>query len=295
LLTGESGTGKEVVARLIQRGSPRAKGPFVALNCAALPETLLESELFGHEKGAFTGAVSSRAGSIEQASGGVLFLDEVGEMSLPVQAKFLRVLQEREFTRVGGTRPIRADIRVIAATNRDLKAALARGQFREDLYYRLNVFAISLPPLRARIEDILPLAEAFLEELGPRVGRPAGGISRAAREILLTYAWPGNVRELRNVLERATILCEGGLIAAEHLPIELAHREEASRTASTAPSFPSGGVDLQVVERDLIVKALHTSNNNRARAARLLGLTRAQLYRRLEKHGLDARSRSSEA
>src|SRR6185436_9947551 len=187
-----SGTGKEVVARFVHRGSTRASGPFVALNCAALPETLLESELFGHEKGAFTGAIAPRAGSIEQAAGGVLFLDEVGEMSPAVQAKFLRVLQEREFKRLGGNRPLHANVRVIAATNRDLKAALARGEFREDLYYRLNVFAIALPPLRARTEDILSLAEAFLEELGRRVGRPAAGISRAARELLLAYAWPGN-------------------------------------------------------------------------------------------------------
>jgi transcriptional regulator with GAF, ATPase, and Fis domain len=286
LLTGESGTGKEVIARFIHRGSTRASGAFVALNCAALPETLLESELFGHEKGAFTGALGARAGSIEQAAGGVLFLDELGELSPGVQAKFLRVLEEREFKRLGGSRSLHADVRVIAATNRDLKAALARGQFREDLYYRLNVFAMELPPLRERRDDILPLAEAFLEELAPRVGRPAAGISRAAREILLAYAWPGNVRELRNVLERATILCDGGLITADHLPIELAGREEASR-AATAGSFPTGGVDLHVVERDLIVKALETSRNNRARAARLLGLTRAQLYRRLQKHGLE--------
>jgi transcriptional regulator with GAF, ATPase, and Fis domain len=288
LLTGESGTGKEVVARFIHRGSPRAKGPFVALNCAALPETLLESELFGHERGAFTGAVASRAGSIEQAAGGVLFLDEVGELSPQVQAKFLRVLQEREFKRVGGNRAIRADVRVVAATNRDLKEAMARGEFREDLFYRLNVFAIGLPALRRRLEDVLPLAEAFLEELGSRGGRPAAGISKAAREILMAYSWPGNVRELRNVLERATILCDGGLIAAEHLPIEIAGREEASREASGAEAFPAGGVDLQVVERDLIVKALRTSKNNRARAARLLGLTRAQLYRRLQKHRLES-------
>ncbi len=290
LLTGESGTGKEVIARFIHRGSPRANGRFVALNCAALPETLLESELFGHEKGAFTGAAAARAGSIEQAAGGVLFLDEVGEMSTAVQAKLLRVLQEREFQRLGGTRPMQANVRVVAATNRDLKAAMAKGQFREDLYYRLHVFEIALPPLRERPEDILPLADAFLEEVGPQVGRPAAGISREAREILFGYDWPGNVRELRNVLERATILCDGGLITAEHLPIGLARREEASAKAAASDAFPQGGVDLQVVERDLIVKALQTSRNNRAKAARLLGITRAQLYRRLQKHGLEPAS-----
>jgi transcriptional regulator with GAF, ATPase, and Fis domain len=290
LLTGESGTGKEVIARFIHRGSPRASGPFVALNCAALPETLLESELFGHEKGAFTGAANARPGSIEQAAGGVLFLDEVGEMSPSVQAKFLRVLQEREFQRLGATRTLRADVRVIAATNRDLKAAMARGQFREDLYYRLHVFEIALPPLRDRPEDILPLADAFLEEVGPQVGRPAAGISREAREILFAYAWPGNVRELRNVLERATILCDGGLITAEHLPIGLARREQASATASAAigaSAFPAGGVQLQAVEKELIVKALAATGNNRAKTARMLGITRAQLYRRLQKHGLE--------
>jgi len=219
LITGESGTGKEVVAHLIHRGSRRAEGPFVALNCAALPEALLESELFGYEKGAFTGAVSARAGRLEQAAGGTLFLDEVGEMSPAVQAKFLRVLQEREFQRLGGTRMLKADVRMIAATNRDLQVAMTKGAFREDLYYRLHVFAIHLPPLRERPEDILPLLEHFVQELGPVVlGRPAAGISREARERFLAHAWPGNVRELRNAVERALILCEGGLINPEHLP-----------------------------------------------------------------------------
>jgi two-component system NtrC family response regulator len=288
LLTGQSGTGKEVVARFIHRGSSRAKGPFVAINCAALPETLLESELFGHEKGAFTGATSSRAGSVEQAAGGVLFLDEVGEMSRSVQAKLLRVLQEREFQRLGATKTMRADVRVIAATNRDLSTAIGRGEFREDLYYRLHVFEIRLPPLSERRDDVLPLAESFLEELAHVVGRPAAGISRDAREVLLAYSWPGNVRELRNVLERATILCDGGLITSEHLPRELgaaAKSVHASR-ADVADEGPST-FDLDTAERDLIVKALEASGNNRSQAARLLGLARAQLYHRLRKHGLD--------
>ena len=288
LLTGESGTGKEVIARLIHRGSPRAQGPFVAINCAALPESLLESELFGHERGAFTGATSARAGSIEQAAGGVLFLDEVGEMTRPVQAKLLRVLQEREFQRLGGAKPLRADVRVVTATNRDLPAAIARGEFREDLYYRLHVFEIRLPPLRDRSEDILPLAEAFLEELAHVVGRPAAGISREAIEVLLAYSWPGNVRELRNVLERATILCDGGLITAEHLPRELGTASSAAR----APRAETNGdappeFNLDAAERDLIVKALDASGNNRSQAARMLGLARPQLYHRLRKHGLD--------
>ncbi|PYT34887.1 MAG: hypothetical protein DMF52_11715 [Acidobacteria bacterium] len=286
LLTGESGTGKEVVARFVHRGSPRARGPFVALNCAALPENLLESELFGHEKGAFTGAVASRPGRIEQAAGGVLFLDEVGEMTPAVQAKLLRVLQEREFQRLGATRPMKADVRIVAATNRDLETALARGEFREDLYYRLRVFEIRLPPLRERREDILPMAEAFLEEIGQMVGRPAAGISRDARDALLSYPWPGNARELRNALERATILCDGGLITVEHLPIGLGQPGPARAHDGAPEDFPSGGVSLQVVERDLITKALQESKNNRSRAARLLGITRSQLYSRMQKHRL---------
>jgi len=203
-----------------------------------------------------------------------------------VQAKLLRVLQEREFQRLGGAKPVKADVRVIAATNRDLAAAIARGEFREDLYYRLHVFEIGLPPLRARRDDILPLAESFLEELAHVVGRAAAGISREAREVLLAYAWPGNVRELRNVLERATILCDGGLITAEHLPRELAAKGNgAARPAADAPAAPAG-FNLEAQERELIVKALAASGNNRSQAARLLGLARPQLYHRLRKFGL---------
>jgi len=292
LLTGESGTGKEVVAHLIHRGSRRAEGPFVALNCAALPEALLESELFGYEKGAFTGAVAARAGRLEQAGGGTVFLDEVGEMSPAVQAKFLRVLQEREFQRLGGTRTLKADVRVIAATNRDLKVAMTRGAFREDLYYRLHVFAIHLPPLRERQDDILPLLEHFLSQLGPVViGRPAAGISREAREQFLAYAWPGNVRELRNAVERALILCEGGLINPEHLP----WHAEAATSAPLPPAesaqpavadFPAQGVDLEAMERTLIEGALKEAGQNKSKAARLLGLTRTKLYTRMQRFGL---------
>jgi DNA-binding NtrC family response regulator len=292
LLTGESGTGKEVVAHLIHRGSRRAEGPFVALNCAALPEALLESELFGYEKGAFTGAVSARAGRLEQAAGGTLLLDEVGEMSPAVQAKFLRVLQEREFQRLGGTRMLKADVRVIAATNRDLKAAMTRGAFREDLYYRLHVFAIHLPPLRERPEDILPLLEHFVQALGPVViGRPAAGISREARAHLLAHAWPGNVRELRNAVERALILCEGGLINPEHLPW---YTESANRAPPPPPAaaqapvgeFPAQGVDLEAMERTLIERALKEAGQNKSKAARLLGLTRTKLYTRMQRFSL---------
>ena len=292
LLSGESGTGKEVVAHLIHRGSRRADGPFVPLNCAALPEALLESELFGYEKGAFTGAVAARAGRLEQAAGGTLFLDEVGEMSPAVQAKFLRVLQEREFQRLGGTRMLKADVRVVAATNRDLQVAMTRGAFREDLYYRLHVFAIHLPPLRDRPEDILPLLEHFVQELGPVVlGRPAAGISREAREHFLAYAWPGNVRELRNAVERALILCEGGLINPEHLPW---HAEAARSAPQPLPSvaepvvgnFPANGVDLEAMERTLIERALKQAGQNKAKAARLLGLSRSKLYSRMERFRL---------
>src|SRR3989442_1264113 len=260
LLTGESGTGKEIIAQLIHATSRRAGGPFVALNCAALPEALLESELFGYEKGAFTGAVVARPGRLEQAAGGTLFLDEVGEMSPAVQAKFLRVLQEREFQRLGGTRMQKANVRVIAATNSDLRAALAAGEFREDLFYRLHVFAIRLPPLRERPEDIRPLLEHFVAELGPVVlGRRAAGMSREAREHFLAYGWPGNVRELRNAVERALILCEGGLINPEHLP----WHAESTKSAAPLPAaaqippaaaqpaveaFPAHGVDLEAME-----------------------------------------------
>src|SRR5881296_2555619 len=294
LITGESGTGKEVVAHLIHRGSRRAEGPFVALNCAALPEALLESELFGYEKGAFTGAVAARAGRLEQAAAGTLFLDEVGEMSPAVQAKFLRVLQEREFQRLGGTRMLKADVRVIAATNRDLRVAMTRGAFREDLYYRLHVFAIHLPPLRERPEDILPLLEHFLNQLGPVViGRPAAGISREAREQFLAHAWPGNVRELRNAVERALILCEGGLINPEHLPWHAESARSAPPPLPAGPAsqppvgdFPPHGVDLEAMERTLIERALKQAGQNKSKAAKLLGLSRGKLYTRMERFGL---------
>ncbi len=276
LLTGESGTGKEVVARLVHRGSARKDGPFVALNCAALPEQLLESELFGYERGAFTGAQTAKPGQIELASGGVLFLDEVSEMSLSAQAKFLRVLQEREFQRLGGTRVLKADIRVVAATNRDLRKLVEHGTFRADLFYRLQVFDIQIPPLRERREDILPLCQAFLQEIGQSFGRPPAGLTREAREMLLQHDWPGNVRELRNALERAAILCEGGLIGPQHLSL---HRDSPGRSTSTT--------DLNAVERQMIERVMRDTGWNKARAARRLGLTRTQLYVRLRKHSLE--------
>ena len=280
LLLGESGTGKEVVARFIHRASSRSDGPFIALNCAALPEQLLEAELFGYERGAFTGATQGKPGQLEQAAGGILFLDEVGEMSVTAQAKFLRVLEEREFQRLGGTRVLKSDARIVAATNRDLQKAIEQGQFREDLYYRLNVFAIHLPPLRDRRSDVLPLSDAFITEIGQSIGQPPAGISTEAQQALLEYHWPGNVRELRNVLQRAAILCDGGLIVAEHLAL----RAPSGRAA--VPLSQERTDNLKTVERAMIEKALKEARFNKSEAAKALGLTRAQLYVRLRKHGL---------
>jgi two-component system NtrC family response regulator len=271
-LQGESGTGKEVIARLIHQRSPRWRGPFIAINCAALPEQLLESELFGFERGAFTGAQQSKLGQIELATGGVLFLDEVTEMPPAAQAKFLRVLQEREFLRLGGTRPIRVNVRVIAATNRDLDEAVARGEFRADLYYRLNVFDIRIPPLRERRDDILPLAAGFLREF-------TGGtveLTREAIDALRRHEWPGNVRELRNVLERASIMCEGSFIGAEHLSL---------RATKSVPL--SSSTDLGMIEKHAIERAMRETNGNKVRAARQLGISRMQLYTRLRKFGFE--------
>jgi transcriptional regulator with GAF, ATPase, and Fis domain len=275
-LLGESGTGKEVVARLIHWASPRRQGPLVAINCAALPDQLLESELFGYERGAFTGAQFSKPGQVELASGGVLFLDEVGEMSPSAQAKFLRVLQEREFRHLGGTRVLKANIRVIAATNRDLRKAVEAGTFREDLYYRLHVFDIPIPPLRERRSDIALFCDAFLDDIGRSLGCRPGALTRDAYELLAAYDWPGNVRELHNVLERAAILCEGGPVTPEHLDLPT--------PAGPAPAaLPT---DLRTLERQTIESVLRQSHWNKARAARELGLTRSQLYLRLRKYGM---------
>jgi DNA-binding NtrC family response regulator len=276
MVTGESGTGKEVVARFIHQASARSRGPFVALNCAALPEQLLESELFGYERGAFTSAQLAKAGQIELASGGVLFLDEVTEMTLSAQAKFLRVLQEREFQRLGGTRLIKVNVRVIAATNRDLRKAVARGTFREDLLYRLQVFDIPIAPLRDRRDDILPISEAVLEEIGRSFGRPPAGLTHAAREALLRYDWPGNIRELRNALERATIRCDGPLIDTGHLALQCADEPRNE-----------GATNLRSLERDMIIRMLRECSWNKARAAKRLGLTRTQLYGRMQKYSIE--------
>ena len=278
LVTGESGTGKEVVARYIHRASVRSRGPFVALNCAALPEQLLESELFGYERGAFTSAQQAKPGQIELAAGGVLFLDEVAEMSPIAQAKVLRVLQEREFQRLGGTRLLKANIRVVAATNRDLGKAVERGDFREDLFYRLKVFDIAIPPLRDRVADILPLSEALLQDIGKSFARPPAGLTRETRDALLCHHWRGNVRELRNALERAAILCEGGLIGVEHLALD-----------ATGKPPGAAATDLGTIERETIAQVLQECRWNRTRAAKRLGLTRTQLYLRLQKYGSRSR------
>src|SRR5262245_17384034 len=271
-LEGESGTGKEVIAHFIHQRSPRRRGPFIAINCASLPEQLLESELFGFERGAFTGAQQAKPGQIELATDGVLFLDEVTEMSPMAQAKLLRVLQEREFLRLGGTRPVRVNVRVIAATNRDLEDAVARGEFREDLYYRLNVFDIRIPPLRERRADIPLFAAAFLREFGNTTAE----LTPDALNALCEHDWPGNVRELRNVLERAVIMCDGPLITTEHLSLRV--RADLGRLNST---------DLGALERQAISQVMRDVEGNKMKAARRLGITRMQLYGRLRKLGLE--------
>ncbi len=286
LISGESGTGKELLARAIHYNSGRAGHPFVAINCATLPENLLESELFGYEPGAFTGAEKRKIGRFELAAGGTLFLDEIGEMTLAVQVKVLRVLELREFSRLGGTETLRADVRLIAATNRDLADLVAKRQFRDDLYYRIHVFPITIPPLRERTQDILPLARHFLLELMESTGKVVTDIRTEARRILLNYGWPGNVRELKNVLERALILTQDNSIGPEHLPVRL--QEERASLANVAVSLPPQGLSLEEVERSLLKQALERSRHNKSQAARLLGLSRATLRYRLTKFGLDA-------
>jgi two-component system response regulator HydG len=283
LLTGESGTGKELVARAIHHASPRAAGPFVAVNCAALADTLLESELFGHDKGAFTGADRQRPGRFEQARGGTLFLDEIGELGAAVQAKLLRVLQEREFQRVGGTVTIRADVRLIAASNRDLEREVAAGRFRDDLFYRLDVFSVHLPPLRERGDDVLLLADHFVREIGARMAKGEPGLSRDARDVLLRHGWPGNIRELSNAIERALIVSDGSLLTAAQLGIAVA----PAGAQRARPVEPAPAQSLADWERQIVTDALRTAKGNRSRAAALLGLTRSQLYTRMRRFGLE--------
>jgi two-component system response regulator AtoC len=291
LISGESGTGKELVARAIHNRSPRKSGPFVTLNCGALPETLLESELFGHERGAFTGALATKVGRIEQADGGTLFLDEVGEMSPKTQVDFLRVLQEREFRRVGGTRPVTVDVRFIAATNKDLEAAVKAGAFREDLYYRLAVVPITLPPLRERPEDLAVLATAFLREFCTRYDRPEKSFSAPALQALREYAWPGNVRELRNLVERLVVTVPDRVVRPVHLPSPILTGERPEQSL-TIPL----GIPLHVVEEQVIRRTLGSITANRERAARVLGISARALHYKLRRYGIEklTRERSEE-
>lgn len=283
LITGESGTGKEVAAVAIHQNSPRQNKPFIPVNCAALPEQLLESELFGHERGAFTGATARKLGRFELADKGTIFLDEIAEMSLNMQAKLLRVLQEKSFERVGGTETLSVDVRVIAATNRQLDEAIKKGQFREDLFYRLNVIHIHLPPLRERKEDIPLLARHFVRKYG--AAYQVGKISPAAMEMLCNYHWPGNVRELQNVIERSAIICRGTEIKPEHLPRELNAPQHLS--SDIVIDFPESGISLEELEKELILKALEKSGGNQTKAAQLLGITRSALLYRSQKYDIN--------
>jgi DNA-binding NtrC family response regulator len=281
LVQGESGTGKELVARAIHRLSPRIAHPFLPMNCAAIPETLLESELFGYEKGAFTGATATRQGKMEHAGGGTLFLDEVGEIPSAIQAKLLRAIEQKEFSPVGGTRVIKVDVRIIAATNRDLAARVAEGAFREDLYYRLNVFPILVPPLRGRREDIPRLAEALLAEAGADAGLPPKRLSAAAMKALLAYRWPGNVRQLRNALETAAIIAAGDTIEADDLPPEVTGTAMLPPSAGAPIPLP-GPQTIEEAGREAIRAALEKTGGNKTQAAKLLGIGLRTLHRKLK-------------
>jgi transcriptional regulator with PAS, ATPase and Fis domain len=285
LVLGESGTGKEMVARVLHSRSARSRGPFVAINCAAIPENLLESELFGHEKGAFTGAIGRRVGRFERAQGGTLFLDEIGDMSLALQAKILRALQEREIERVGGTAPVPIDVRVIAATNRDLLAATRAGRFREDLYYRLAVVTLRLPPLRARGNDLWLLVDHFVARYAREHKRPIRGVSEAVLEILGAHPWPGNIRQLRNVMERAVVMSSGEVLLPQHLPPEFL-QASAPEDPGAAPLFEGPLLTLEAMERQLIHRALAESRNNLTLAAERLGIHRNTLRRKLAQYPL---------
>ncbi|MEW5982558.1 MAG: sigma-54 dependent transcriptional regulator [Acidobacteriota bacterium] len=285
LLRGESGTGKELLAKAIHIHSERARRPFIPVNCAAIPENLIESELFGHRKGAFTGAISDKQGKFEAADGGTIFLDEVGDLPQVLQVKILRVLQEREIDKVGDTTPRRVDVRVIAATNRDLDKMIREGTFREDLYYRLAVVPIRIPPLRERTDDIPLLVERFLTKHGDRLGRSGPpAVAKAVYSALNVYTWPGNVRELENVIERALVLDKDGIIDLDDLPERLVSQER--RFGNVRVELPDDGISLDTVERDLIVAALDKHDWNQTRAAAYLAITRSALLYRMEKYGI---------
>jgi two-component system response regulator AtoC len=284
LITGETGTGKELIAGALHFNSARANNSFVKVNCAALPENLLESELFGHEKGAFTGAHRQRVGRFEQADGGTIFLDEIGDMGMSTQAKILRVLQEQQFERLGGTQTINVDVRVITATNQDLTDLMGAGKFREDLFYRLNVVAIELAPLRVRSEDIEPLANFFFKKYQRQISAQIKGLSKAAVKMLEDYDWPGNIRQLQNVIERAVIMCDGERVTPDHIAL---HEKGASK-AKGVIEIPEEGIKLEDVERMLIVQALERTGWVQKNAAKLLGISPRVINYKIRKHQIEA-------
>lgn len=283
LIAGETGTGKEVLAHALKEHSPRANKPFITLNCAALPESLAESELFGHRKGAFTGAVASQIGRLQAADGGTVFLDEVDSLPAALQAKFLRFLETGEIQPVGETHTLNVDVRVIAATNANLQEKISRGEFRKDLYYRLNVVPIEIPPLRERMGDIHLLLQHFMRQFADEHKLPEALFTKAAINRLTAYSWPGNVRELRNVCERLAILLAGRTIDESNLPLEIVNRAPSQKPVFDLPEL---GIDLEKVEMDLIRQALSRTNGNRSRSARLLGISRDTLLYRMQKYGI---------
>jgi DNA-binding NtrC family response regulator len=289
VITGESGTGKEVVARAIHSLSPRKDKPFVALNCSAIPATLIESELFGYERGAFTGADQRRLGNFELAHTGTLFLDEIGELPIEMQGKFLRVLEERKLRRLGGKSEVEVDVRVICATNRDLKEEIKKNRFREDLYFRLTVFAMHLPPLRERREDVPLLVQHFIEKFSRETGKHIQGVSPAAMEVLQSYGWPGNIRELRNTVERAMILVDGDVITEEHLPPDM----RPTRSEAATLRVPLG-IPLREVEKEFILATLQKNGGNKARTAEILRISEKTLYNKLNRYAARAKERVGE-
>jgi two-component system response regulator HydG len=287
LITGESGVGKELLAKAIHYNSERKNGPLVSVNCAALTETLLESELFGHEKGAFTGADHRREGRFLQANKGTIFLDEIGDIAPSVQAKLLRVVQEREVQRVGGDKAINVDVRIIAATNQDLARAAAEGQFREDLYYRLNVITLHAPPLRERREDIPLLAQHFMAQYAEKNRKEVKGFTPKAMDLLVKYDWPGNVRELENAVERAVILLTGEYISEKELPLTIAGDPADEDCLVPAPEVDAAGRSLEEIERAAIAATIEKTGGNKSEAARILGITRATLHNKLKKYAIE--------
>ncbi|OHD13641.1 MAG: transcriptional regulator [Spirochaetes bacterium GWB1_48_6] len=281
LITGESGVGKELAADALHNLSDRNSGPFIKVHCAALTETLLESELFGHERGSFTGAIGQKKGRFELADGGTIFLDEIGEINPSVQVKLLRVLQERSFERVGGEKPVEVDVRLVAATNRDLKAEIAAGRFREDLFYRLNVVNITLPPLRERKDDIPLLAASFLAEVALENNKKIEGMDNKARMALYNYRWPGNVRELRNVIESSVVLCKGSIVTLEDLPPQVRTQDEGNYIRLDL------GVNMEEAEREIIRQTLNFQKGNKSRTAEVLGIGRKTLHRKIQEYGLE--------